>query len=254
MATSRAPTGQPNDADREYLELLDEFLTIRRDLIALQKESLDVLEHIHASQSESAVNLLHYVALRSRDLRPLQMRLAKVGLSSVGRAESHVLSAVDQVLAILHRILRRPWQPGELENTPPVDLERGSNSWCAYRSSAWVRACRPGRRYGHHAQRGGQRLQIVHHLLNTAWIACGSTARTMTQPHGAACSSIFVERSRRPAGNVVSWTSPALNLGPARSRQVRASRRDRRATFGHVTRPARIWFSAASATQAAHAS
>ena len=69
--TARNP-GEP-EADREFQELIDEVLQIRRDLVDLPRESLDVLEQVHASQRESAVNLLHYVALRSRDLRPLQM-------------------------------------------------------------------------------------------------------------------------------------------------------------------------------------
>ncbi len=103
MATSLTArsTSEP-EQDREFEALIDEILQIRRDLVDLSKESLDVLDQVHASQRESAVNLLHYVALRSRDLRALQMQLARAGLSSLGRAESHVLSAVDAVLAVLH--------------------------------------------------------------------------------------------------------------------------------------------------------
>ena len=56
-----------SDASPEFQELIDEALEIRRDLIELTSESLDLLEHVHSSQRESAVNLLHYVALRSRD-------------------------------------------------------------------------------------------------------------------------------------------------------------------------------------------
>src|SRR6187200_3231868 len=111
-----------SDSSPEFQELIDEALEIRRDLIELTSESLDLLEHVHPSQRESAVNLLHYVALRSRDLRSFQMRLARVGLSSLGRAESHVLAAVDAVLAVLHRAVARDWQPEKLDE-PPVDME-----------------------------------------------------------------------------------------------------------------------------------
>ena len=52
----------------------------------------------------SAENLLHYLALRSRDLRPLQDQLAGLGLSSLGRAEPHVLATIDAVLHNLYRI------------------------------------------------------------------------------------------------------------------------------------------------------
>src|SRR6188768_618705 len=111
-----------SDSSPEFQELIDEALEIRRDLIELTSESLDLLEQVHASQRESAVNLLHYVALRSRDLRPLQMRLARAGLSSLGRAESHVLSSVDAILEILHRTVGRLWRPGEFPETR-VDIE-----------------------------------------------------------------------------------------------------------------------------------
>ena len=56
-----------SDSSPEFQELIDEALEIRRDLIELTSESLDLLEHVHSSQREIAVNLLHYVALRSRD-------------------------------------------------------------------------------------------------------------------------------------------------------------------------------------------
>jgi len=63
---SRRKSGGPDPA-AEFKELIDEALEIRRDLIEITSESLDLLEHVHSSQRESAVNLLHYVALRSRD-------------------------------------------------------------------------------------------------------------------------------------------------------------------------------------------
>jgi len=49
----------------------------------------------------SALNLAHYLALRSRDLRPLQRRLMALGLSSLGRAESRVLATLDSVTVAL---------------------------------------------------------------------------------------------------------------------------------------------------------
>jgi pyruvate kinase len=49
----------------------------------------------------NALNLAHYLALRSRDLRPLQRRLMPLGLSSLGRAESRVLATLDSVTVAL---------------------------------------------------------------------------------------------------------------------------------------------------------
>jgi pyruvate kinase len=53
--------------------------------------------------TKSAINLAQYLALRQFDLRHLQLRLAQVGLSSLGRAESCVLSTIDAVLDLLKR-------------------------------------------------------------------------------------------------------------------------------------------------------
>jgi pyruvate kinase len=48
-----------------------------------------------------AHNLAHYLALRRRDLRPLQEALARWGLSSLGRSEGHALATLDAVIAVL---------------------------------------------------------------------------------------------------------------------------------------------------------
>jgi pyruvate kinase len=49
----------------------------------------------------AAHNLACYLALRRRDLRPLQQRLAVRGLSSLGRSEAHVLATLDALFALL---------------------------------------------------------------------------------------------------------------------------------------------------------
>ena len=52
----------------------------------------------------SAKNLAHYLAFRRTDSRALQEGLSSLGLSSLGRCESHVMPAIDSVLATLARI------------------------------------------------------------------------------------------------------------------------------------------------------
>jgi pyruvate kinase len=59
----------------------------------------------------SAANLAHYLALRRRDLRPLQRRLMTVGLSSLGRLESRVLPGLDAVAATLAVLAGQPAPP-----------------------------------------------------------------------------------------------------------------------------------------------
>jgi pyruvate kinase len=54
---------------------------------------------------------VHYVALRTLDLRSLQAELSELGLSSLGRAEGDVLGAVQAVKAVLGRTLGRSISP-----------------------------------------------------------------------------------------------------------------------------------------------
>ena len=53
-----------------------------------------------------ARNLALYLALRRRDLRPLQRTLGRWGLSSLGRSESHVQPTLDAVVALLEAACR----------------------------------------------------------------------------------------------------------------------------------------------------
>jgi len=54
----------------------------------------------------SSQNLAAYLALRQRDLRPLQAALIPWGLSSLGRGESRVLANLDAVIATLAAIVQ----------------------------------------------------------------------------------------------------------------------------------------------------
>jgi pyruvate kinase len=92
----------------ELLTLIDQVETIRSDMLRLVEDSADLLRGVHPQHRASATNLLQYLALRGRDLRPLQLRLAAAGLSSLGRAESYVLTAVETVLAVLRRLADQP--------------------------------------------------------------------------------------------------------------------------------------------------
>jgi pyruvate kinase len=67
----------------------------------------------------SALNLAHYLVFRQVDLRLLQRRLMALGLSSLGRAESHVLATLDAVRAALALML-----DGRARELPAMPSER----------------------------------------------------------------------------------------------------------------------------------
>ena len=90
--------------------VLGELLAIRAEMVAEPSKFKIRLSQIHSNYRVSAANLLYYLTLRRHDLRPLQFRLAEMGLSSLGHAESHVLATVDAVLEVLRRLAQRSWQ------------------------------------------------------------------------------------------------------------------------------------------------
>ena len=65
-------------------------------------------EDDRAGLAESALNLAHYLALRRRDLRPLQRPLAALGLSSLGRLEGRVMPTLVAVRRALAALLGHP--------------------------------------------------------------------------------------------------------------------------------------------------
>lgn len=120
--------------DDELAPLIDEVRSIRDDMLRLVEDSEDLLKDTHPRNRHSALNLLHYLALRSHDLRPLQARLAAAGLSSLGRAESHVLFAIEAVLSVLQRLSSR--RPGALPVSERIDLEGGQRLLDAHTEAA----------------------------------------------------------------------------------------------------------------------
>jgi len=94
----------------EYRALLSEMLALREEVLAGSAQRLHrfAWADIDGEYAVSARNLADYLALRCRDLRPLQLRLARQGLSSLGRVEAHVLASIDQVIRVLTALCGQP--------------------------------------------------------------------------------------------------------------------------------------------------
>ncbi|HUK41706.1 MAG TPA: pyruvate kinase [Candidatus Acidoferrales bacterium] len=85
-------------------KLITELRDLRSEVVRIEKDFERKTREIQQQHKQSAKNFLHYLALRQRDLRPMQERLARFGLSSLGRSESHVLANLDAVLKALNRM------------------------------------------------------------------------------------------------------------------------------------------------------
>lgn len=116
----------PVQSDEVQLQrLTDQLEIIRSEMLELEANALAGQYDLHESQSESARNLLHYLSLRRRDLRPLQDQLAALGLSSLGRAESHVKASVETINNVLHRLIDNHHEPENSGGT--LGYQKGSD-------------------------------------------------------------------------------------------------------------------------------
>ena len=87
------------DIAPELYELLSTVSALRNDILT-ESEELYSIWQPRIGRPEflpSAHNLAAYLALRRRDLRPLQTSLMRWGLSSLGRSESRVMATLDEI-------------------------------------------------------------------------------------------------------------------------------------------------------------
>jgi pyruvate kinase len=107
---------------RRITELLEQLEQIEVEAKALEKKYEKRLKKIHPANQKSALNLIHYLALRNQDIRDLQNTLGQLGISRLGRAESHVLASIAAVKNLLNKLLKKKQQK---EEKPPVSFKKG---------------------------------------------------------------------------------------------------------------------------------
>ena len=87
--------------DRLLTRSLESLRILRADALEFEAAHAESLAMIAPAYRNSARNLLHYLAVRQRDIRPLQLDLHSLGLSSLGILEGHVLAAINAVVSNL---------------------------------------------------------------------------------------------------------------------------------------------------------
>ncbi|MDD2882263.1 MAG: pyruvate kinase [Rhodoferax sp.] len=100
------------------VSIMAQLWGLRKAMLQRESSMQPTLDQVLTVHRDSARNLIHYLSLRAVDLRPLQEQLATLGLSSLGRAESHVLASLDKVLGLLHKLTGQPWQNLSHEEPP----------------------------------------------------------------------------------------------------------------------------------------
>ena len=116
--------GAPSSGAAAGGELGRQLAVIASALIAAEAGAEPEVERVPASWRPSLVNLLHYLALRRLDVRQLQLRLVDLGLSSLGRAEGHVLANLKKVYELVASV-------GGAASAFPAGLGLAPGTWSA---------------------------------------------------------------------------------------------------------------------------
>ena len=85
----------------------------------------DILDPVHPAHRMGLRNLIHYLALRSHDVRQLQNRLHNMGLSSLSSAESHIYAQLGAVLQMLD-VTEQENEPVSDMHSAALDIEKKS--------------------------------------------------------------------------------------------------------------------------------
>jgi pyruvate kinase len=98
---------------------------LRHAALTAEQEFGADLDLAAPSMRESAYNLVHYLAVRRHDVRQLQDELSRLGLSSLGRMEAHVMASLQAVLQVLHA-LRPQANSTPMPEDVPITFDTGT--------------------------------------------------------------------------------------------------------------------------------
>ncbi len=231
--------------------ILRELTALKDEVAAESAMSPQRLNTVHPHYQASARNLLHYLALRRHDLRPLQRRLAAMGLSSLNEAESHVVAALDVLLNVLHRLEHRPRQQ-PMNDPAAVDFSGGEVLLAEHTEVCLGPAPprRPSRIMVTMSNEAGDNPMLVRQLLqqgmDCARISCA-------HDNTAVWLRIIdnVKQSRHvlglPCKVMMDLAGPKLRTGPLGPGPAVVRIHPCRDIFGRVIAPARIWLTPATA-------
>jgi pyruvate kinase len=115
----------PRESSDSLQSLTVNLSEICCSLINQEAEFREQIMAAHPTYQKSARNLIHYLALRRHDIRQLQEQLAELGLSSLGRTESHTLFSIQAVLKVLNHLAQRDWVAMPGHEGQAVDFVEG---------------------------------------------------------------------------------------------------------------------------------
>lgn len=229
-------------ADAGFRDVATELAALRGEMLALEESLTDTLVEIPPGRRDSARNLVHYVALRRRDVRALQGRLTRLGLSSLGRCEAAVLANLEAVAATLRRAGAAGVDPLP-EDRLPVDVEGGRDRLAA----------RSRRLFGHDGDGAAVMVTAPSEAADAPAVAAdlrvaGMDVLRINCAHddpdrwGRMIDHLREAESGRAARVAMDLGGPKIRTGPVAPGPKVLSWRPRRDDHGRVVEPARVSF------------
>lgn len=242
------PAASPSRAARHRIgdeRLTATLLDLRRAARDLERLRRDEIDSVAREDRPSARNLLHYLAFRQFDLRDIQRELARRGLSSLGRAEAHVLATLDAVIAHLSSTTIAASWSDEESGVPSVSdaaalLERHT-----------VAALGPPTPHGHSRlmvtlpSQAAHDVELVDRLVEEGMdIARINAAHDDPDAWRAMAANVRESAARRGREVRIACdlAGPKLRTGPLPDGPQVVRVRPRRTVDGHVQRPAKVRF------------
>jgi pyruvate kinase len=235
-----------------FADLIAQVEALRQSIEQRAEPGKSVLFELPIDRRRSAENLLHYLALRSRDLRSLQDQLARLGLSSLGRVEAHVLATIGAVLHNLYLLSgREPPGTGMLDIC--TDFDTGADA--LELNTVLLLGQYPEKRRVYImvtiSTEAADDYLMVHQLLQS-----GMNCMRINCAHDdQAIWSRMIEHLRnaervtgRSCRILMDLGGSKLRLGPMESKPAVLKIRPVRASSGSVLRPARIWLAPVTTT------
>ena len=157
---------------KEMISLLDKMIEHAKNMA---EKYANEIESVHPKYRNSAINLIHYRTLRLYDIRELQIALAHLGLSRLGKAEAHVMASMRMNRSILKSLIEE--KKISIASTK-VSFKKGENL-LSRNAKALLGYRTPGRRVRimvTQPQAAAQNSKLAEDLLaagmNTARINC----------------------------------------------------------------------------------
>lgn len=225
-------------------ELIDRLIGLRSQLLDLQSGFEREISELPSAHQPLARNLLHYVALRRNDIRPLQEELVWWGLSSLGRCESHVLANLNAVLDILTRLSRHKANEEQVE--PPIDFPQDKR--LVRKRTEDLLGPIPKDRAAHIMVTMPPSAADDYHVVRDL-LANGMTCMRINTAHDSPeqwqAMIRNLRRAEKETGNncrvMMDLAGPKLRTGPIEPGPCVLKWRPQRDLYGRVTTPASIW-------------